>query len=288
MKKTIITCSITGNLTRPEQNPNLPITPEHIAESALAAADAGAAIVHVHVRHPDGRPSIEVAHYREVMERIRAKNTALIINLTAGPGGRFQPGDEDPKVAGPRTFFLKPETRVEHVAQLRPDICTLDLNTMTFGGEVVINNPPNVRKMARIINDSGVRPELELFNSGDINLMHDLVADGTLRPPLLLSFVLGIKYGFAADPRSLTFAVESAGRDLEWTGFAVGRNAYPMLAQAFLLGGHVRIGMEDTVYIARGQLAASNAELVAKGRWIIEQLGGEIAPAEEAREIIGL
>lgn len=289
MAKTIITASITGNQTRPDQTPHLPITPDEIAVSALEAAEAGAAIVHIHVRHPkDGRPSMEIAHYREVMERIRARNTALLINLTTGPGGRFQPGEDDPKIAGPRTFFLRPEARVEHVAALRPDICTLDLNTMTFGAEVVINTPVNVRKMAAIINDAGVRPELELFDSGDVVLMDDLVADGTLKPPFLVSFVLGIKYGFAPTPHTLAYAAGLLRPEAQWTGFGIGRSAYPMLAQAFLLGGHVRVGLEDTIYIERGKLATSNAELVAKGRWIVEQLGGEIASAEEARLMLKL
>lgn len=288
MAKTIITCCVTGNLTRPEQTPYLPITPQQIADSCLEAGEAGAAAVHIHVRHADGRPSIELSHYREVVEKIRAKNSALIINLTTGPGGRFQPGDDDPKIAGPRTFFLRPEKRVEHVAALRPDICSLDLNTMTFGSEVVINTPPNVKKMADIIYQSGVQPELELFNSSDIVLMHDLVADGTLKRPLLVSLVLGIKYGFAANPRTMAFAVDSLPDNAAWSGFGVGRNAYAMLAQAYLLGGHVRIGLEDTVHIARGELAKSNVELVTKARWIVEKLGGEIAGAQEARALMGL
>lgn len=288
MPKTMITCSVTGNQTRQEQTPYLPITPRQIADASLEAAEAGAAMVHIHVRYPDGRQSTEIEHYREVMELIRAKNTALIINLTTGPGGRFQPGDDDPKIAGPRTFFLRPETRVEHVAALKPDVCSLDLNTMTFGSEVVINTPPNVRKMASIISDSGVLPEIELFNSSDINLLHDLLADGTIRRPLLANVVLGVKYGFIANSRTLAYAADSLPGGATWAGFGVGRFAFPMIAQSFLLGGHARIGMEDTVHIAKGELAKSNAELVSKARWIIESLGGEIASADEARQMIGL
>src|ERR1700733_789589 len=196
-QKTFLTCAITGNLTRPEQSPHLPITPQQIADSALEAAEAGAAVAHIHVRDPEtGRPSMSIDLYRDVMDRIRAKNPKLIINLTTGPGGRFVPSDEDPKVAGPGTTLMAPEKRVEHVEALRPDICTLDLNTMNSGGQVVINTPPNVRRMARVIRDAGVKPEIELFDSGDISLMRDLLADGTLQGPLLCSIVMGVRYGF--------------------------------------------------------------------------------------------
>jgi uncharacterized protein (DUF849 family) len=289
MRKTMITCAVTGNLTKPEMNPALPISPEQIADSALEAAAAGAAAVHIHVRHPDtGAPSMDLAHYREVIERIRAKNTALIINLTTGPGGRFQPGDENPAIAGPRTNLLRPERRIEHVVALRPDICTLDLNTMTFGQEVVINTPPNLRKMAAAIYESDVVPELELFDSGDIHLMNDFLAEGVLCQPLLVSLVLGVKYGLPATPAAMSFAKSMLPSETVWTGFGVGRSAFPMLAQSFLLGGMVRIGLEDTVNVAKGQLAKGNGELVEKARHIVELLGGEIMTADEAREMLRL
>jgi uncharacterized protein (DUF849 family) len=284
----ILTCAVTGNLTRPEMNPNLPITPEQIANDALAAAEAGAAIVHIHVRHPDGRPSMELSHYRDVMERIRAKNNALIINLTAGPGGRFQPGDEDPAIAGPRTNFLPPMRRVEHIVALKPDISTLDLNTMTFGAEVVINIPRNVRIMAEAIYGAGVKPEIELFDSGDIHLARDLFNDGTLKSPAMACLVLGVKYGFPANAETMMFAKSSLPEGVTWTGFGIGRAAFPMLAQSWILGGQLRIGMEDTVHISKGKLTSGNRELVEKARWLIESLGGGLASAEEARERLGL
>jgi len=289
MQKTMITCAVTGNLTKSEMNPALPISPQQIADSALEAAAAGAAAVHIHVRHPDtGAPSMDLAHYREVVERIRAKNNALIINLTTGPGGRFQPGDENPAVAGPRTNLLRPERRVEHVVALKPDVCTLDLNTMTFGQEVVINTPPNLRKMAAAIYESGVAPEVELFDSGDIHLMNDFLAEGVLRQPLLVSLVLGVKYGLPATPAAMSFAKSILPPDTVWTGFGVGRSAFAMLAQSFLLGGMVRIGLEDTVNVAKGELAKSNGELVEKAKHIVEVLGGEIMGADEAREMLRL
>lgn len=288
-RSTILTCAITGNLTKPEMNPNLPITPEQIADSALEAAAAGAAIAHIHVRHPEtGAPSMEIAHYREVVERIRARDTALIVNLTTGPGGRFQPGEPDPARPGPRTNFLPPLRRVEHVIALQPDVATLDLNTMSFGGEVVINIPPNVRRMAEAIYGAGVEPELELFDSGDIQLARDLFADGTLRAPAMACLVLGVKYGFPATPETMAYAKSLLPRDVEWTGFGIGRFAYSMLVQSWLLGGNVRIGMEDTVHIEKGQLASGNAELVDKAAWLVRRLGGSLASADQARERLGL
>ncbi len=287
-KRTILTCAVTGNLTRLDMNPKLPCTPEQIANDCLAAADAGAAIVHIHVRYPDGRPSMELDHYRETVERIRKKNTALIINLTTGPGGRFQPGDENPAIAGPRTNFLPPMKRIEHVLALKPDICTLDLNTMTFGTEVVINIPPNVTKMAEAMYGAGVKPEIELFDSGDIHLANDLFAKGVLKKPAMACFVLGVKYGFPATTEALMFARSMIDDKVEWTGFGIGRAAFPMLAQSWILGGNCRIGMEDTVHISKGKLTSGNGELVDKARSVIEALGGELATAEEARERLGL
>lgn len=287
-KDTIITCAITGSLTRPEDNPNLPVTPAEIAASALEAAEAGAAILHLHVRHPDGRPSMELAHYEEMVRLIRAKNSEVILNITTGPGGRFQPGDEDPKVAGPRTNFVTAERRVAHIPVLKPEICTLDLNTMTFGSEIVINTPPYVKKMAEIIYDCGVRPEFELFDSGDIALLNDFLANGVFRGPALCNLVLGVKYGFAASPDVMFFARSMLPKDAPWTAFGVGREAFPMLLQSYLLGGHVRIGMEDTIRLSKTELVKSNAQLVEKARWYIESLGGAVASAGMARAILRL
>ena len=212
-QKVIITCAITGNLTRPEQSPYLPITPQQIADSALEAAEAGAAIAHIHVRDPEtGRPSMSIDLYRDVMDRIRARNKRLIINLTTGPGGRFVPSEQDPKVAGPGTTLMVPEKRVEHIELLRPEICTLDLNTMNSAGQVVINTPPNVRRMAARMRAAGVLPELELFDSGDIHLARDLIADGTLQGPPLCTLVLGVKYGFDPSPETMLYAATCCRR----------------------------------------------------------------------------
>ena len=289
LPKILITCAITGNLTRPDQTPHLPVTPEQIADSALGAAEAGAAAVHIHVRDPQtGRPSMELDLYRDVMERIRRRNPQLIINLTTGPGGRFVPSADDPSIAGPGTTLMLPERRVEHIAALRPDICTLDLNTMNSGGQVVINTPANVRRMARVITDAGVKPEIELFDSGDIALLHDLLADGTLAGPVLTSFVMGVRYGFQPTPETVLYARNLLPPDAAFTAIGIGRAAFRSVALSYLAGGHVRVGLEDTVHLEQGVLATSNAVLVEKARRIAEDLGAQIANPSEARALIGL
>ncbi|MCW0234181.1 MAG: 3-keto-5-aminohexanoate cleavage protein, partial [Ferrovibrio sp.] len=287
--RVIITCAVTGNQTTPEMTPHLPITPEEIAEACLGAAEAGAASVHIHVRDPKtGRPSMEIDYYRDVIDRIRARNKPLIINLTTGPGGRFVPDADDPKVAGPGTTLTRPENRVAHIAQLKPDIATLDLNTMNSGKQVVINTPDNVRRMAAVINDAGVKPEIELFDSGDIALCSDLVRDGTLKGPVLCSIVMGVKYGFQPSPETVLYARGLLPPGAVWTAFGTGRMSFPMVAQSCLAGGHVRVGLEDAVYLARDMLAPSNAAMVEKARGIVESLGGQIATARQAREILSL
>ncbi|HSI56114.1 MAG TPA: 3-keto-5-aminohexanoate cleavage protein [Ideonella sp.] len=288
-KLTVITCAVTGNLTRPEQTPHLPITPEQIARSALEAAEAGAAQVHLHVRDPaTGRPATDLALYAEVVQRIRAVNTGLIVNLTTGPGGRFIPSEDDPRIAAPGTTLLAPEKRVQHIAELRPDVCSLDFNTMNSGNDVVINTPKNVRRMAAVIREAGVRPELEIFDSGDIHLARDLIADGSLQGPGMWTFVHGVKYGFDASPETLLYARSLLPAGAFWSAFGVGRHAFPMVAAAYLAGGHVRVGLEDNIYLARGVLAPSNAALVQRARRIVEDLGGQVATADQARELLQL
>ena len=287
--KVIITCAVTGNLTDPAKCPALPITPQQIADACLDAAQEGASIAHIHVRDPEtGRPSMELALYREVVERIREKNDALVLNLTTGPGGRFAPSDEEPKIAGPGTNFVVPEKRVEHNAALRPEICTLDLNTMTFGREVVINTPKNVTRMAKVIRAAGVIPELEVFDSGDIRLAHDLMAEGVLQGPGLFSLVLGIKYGFPVSAEAMMYARNLLPAGATWTGFAISRMEFPAVAMSYVLGGHVRVGLEDNIFLDKGKLAPSNAALVQRAREIIERLGGGISTTAETRARLGL
>ena len=287
-KKTILTVAVTGNLTTIEQHPGLPCTPEQIANAALESAKAGAAIAHLHVRHPDGKPSMELAHYREVVERIRDKNSDLIINLTTGPGGRFVPSKDDPKIAGPGTSILHPLKRVEHIVELKPEIATLDLNTMWSGSAAVINTPDNVTIMANEIQKAGSKPELEVFDSGDIQLANHLLDTGVLKGPPLFQIVMGVRFGFISTPQTLMYAQSLLPKDAEWAAFAIGRWEFPMVAQAWILGGHVRVGMEDNVYISKGKLTPSNAALCEKAVRILDDMGAELATAKEARAILGL
>jgi uncharacterized protein (DUF849 family) len=286
--KTILTVAVTGNQTTLAQHPGLPCTPEQIATAAIESARAGAAIAHLHVRYPDGRPSMELDHYREVVDRIRDSGVDVLINLTTGPGQRFVPSEDDPKVAAPGTTLMHPSRRVEHVVALKPDLCSLDLNTMWSGNSVVINTPNNVTVMAQAMKEAGAKPELEVFDSGDIHLANALLSQGVLDSPPLFQIVTGVRYGFAGTPETLMYAKSILPPGAMWAAFGIGRMAYPMLAQAFLLGGHIRIGLEDAVNIRKGELAPSNAAMVEKAVRIIDELGGELASAKEARQILGL
>jgi uncharacterized protein (DUF849 family) len=287
--KTILSCAVTGNITTPQQHPGLPITPRQIADAAIEAAGAGAAIAHIHVRDPEsGKPSMDVALYREVMERIRGQGSDIIINLTTGPGGRFWPSEHDPRVADPRSTLLPPEKRVEHVGALKPELCSLDLNTMWSGTAVVINTPANVAKMALAMRAAGTKPELEVFDSGDIHLAHQLIADGVIEPKPLFQVVMGVRYGFSSSPATLAYAAGLLPQGAPWAAFGIGRMEFPMVAQAFLLGGHVRVGMEDNIYIERGKLTPGNGALCEKAVRIVRDLGGEMASPTEARAMLGL
>lgn len=288
-RKTILTAAVTGNLTRPDQNPNLPITPDQIATAALDAANAGASIVHLHVRDPDtAKGSMRLDLYQQLVDRIRSRNTDVILNLTTGEGGRFIPQDDDPQKAAPGSTLCVPEKRVAHVEALRPEICTLDFNTMWSGQASVINTPRNLEIMAKRIYASGVRPEIEIFDSGDLHLVKHFLNKDILIAPLLVQIVLGVRFGAVANPQTMAYLVSQLPQGTEWAAFGIGRMAFPMLAQAFLLGGHVRIGMEDTVQIAPGELCRDNAQLVEKAVSIVENLGGAIATPGETREILSL
>jgi uncharacterized protein (DUF849 family) len=287
-KPTILTCAVTGNITTLANTPYLPCTPEQIANACIDAARAGAAIAHIHVRHPDGRPSMELAHYREVVERIRASDQDVVINLTTGPGGRFIPSDDNPRVAAPGTSLLPPEQRVTHVEALRPEICSLDFNTMYSGDSVVINTPRNVRIMAERIREAGTKPEIEVFDSGDIQLANEFLRTGVLDSPPLFQIVLGIRYAAIATPETMMYLRSLLPNDAQWAAFGIGRWEFTMLAQAHLLGGHVRVGLEDNVYLEKGVLAVDNTVLVAKAVRILKELGARIATPAEAREMLGL
>lgn len=283
----ILTCSVTGGGTTRAQNPNLPVTPEEIASSCIEAAEAGAAMCHIHVRNPaTGGMSTELKHYQEVVERIRASGSDMVINLTTGPGCFYDPSDDDPAVPGPGTMIYTAQRRVEHVLALKPDVCSLDIGSMNFNNEVVVNIPKIVREMIPLMKQAGTKPEIEIFDTGDVVFAKDLIAEGLLEGPHLFQFVMGGKYGAASSPELLYYLRNSLPANSVWGGFGIGRTAFQMVATIFMAGGHSRIGMEDTVYLSRGVLAKSNAELITKARRIIEDLGGEIATPAQAREIL--
>jgi uncharacterized protein (DUF849 family) len=287
--KTILTCAVTGNIHTKEQNPNIPVTPAQIAQAVLEAEKAGAAVAHVHVRDPNtALGSMDIRLYQEVVDRVRDAGSNVILNLTTGEGGRFIPSIEEPTKPAAGTTLCRPELRVEHIAKLRPEICTLDFNTMNSGPNVVINTPRNLEVMANAINSAGVMPEIEIFDSGDLNLALSFIERGILKTPALFNFVLGVRYGAAADPQTLVYLVSRLPKDAQWTAFGIGRTAFPMLAVSYAMGGHVRIGMEDTLYINKGELVKSNRELVEKAVDIVQKLGGDMATPDEARQMLGL
>ncbi|MEO7688066.1 MAG: 3-keto-5-aminohexanoate cleavage protein [Sphingomonas sp.] len=286
--KVFITCAVTGSAPMPN-HPNFPFRPEHVAAEALAAAEAGAAIIHLHVREREtGVPSQALDDYREVVGLIRAKNDAVILNVTTGPGCTWMQSDEDPAVAGPGTLMFTAERRLEHILDLKPDMCTLDICTMQLWGGVAINLDPMITRMGHMIQDAGVVPEIECFEAGDFVFADDLMAKGAIPKTAPFSFVLGTKYGLPATPEAMMYARNQIPRGARWTGFGVSRHSFPMAAQAVLLGGNVRVGFEDTIYLRRGQLANDNAALVHWGVDLVERLGGDVASVEETREMLGL
>ncbi len=288
-RKVMISCAVTGSADTPARNPAVPVTPEQIATSAIDAAKAGAAIVHIHVRDPQtSRPSMEGALYREVVERIRASGTDVLINLTTGPGARFVPGAEDPSQPGPGTTFKRPDERVRHVIELRPDICSLDMGSLNMGGRVFINTPAHLETMAVAIRDASVLPELEVFETGHLLLAKRMIETGHIKPPGMFQLCLGISWGQPATPEAMTYMRNLLPPASQWFAFGISLYQFPMVAQAVLLGGHVRVGLEDNLYLEKGRLAPSNAALVEKAAKIIEILGDTVASPAEARDMLDL
>ena len=288
-RKKIISCAITGASDTVGKHPNIPVTPQQIARAAIEAQAAGAAIAHIHVRDPKtGKRSGELALFREVVERVRDSGCNVILNLTTGEGAKFVPGETDPAKGGEGTNFVSPEKRVEHILALRPEICTLDVATMNFNDFVFVNTPGHLRKMATMIRDAGVRPEVEVFDLGHICLAKKLIEEGLITGPAMIQVCLGINWGAAATPESLMFMARQLPETAIWAAFGIGSTEFPIVAQSALLGGHIRVGLEDNLYIERGVLARDNAQLVEKAEKIVRLLGFEAATADEAREILSL
>ena len=288
-RKVMIACAVTGSADTPGRNPAVPVTPAQIAASAIDAAKAGAAIVHIHVRDPQTtRPSMDPALYREVVECIRASGTDVLINLTTGPGARFIPGLDDPLKPGPGSTLSLPAERVRHVVELAPEICSLDMGSMNMGGQVFINTPAHLEAMAVAIRDAGVTPELEVFEAGHLMLAKRLIETGHVKPPGLFQICLGISWGQPATSEAVAYMRGLLPPDCVWFAFGISLYQFPMAAQTVLLGGHVRVGLEDNLYLEKGKLTPSNAALVEKAAKIIEILGDQVATPAQARQMLGL
>jgi uncharacterized protein (DUF849 family) len=288
-RKVIISCAVTGSADSPAKNPAVPVTPEQIAQSCIDAAKAGAAVVHIHVRDPKTtKPSMNGALYREVVERIRSSGTDVLINLTTGPGARFEHDPDDPSKASPASTLRGPQDRVRHIEELRPDICSLDMGSMNMGNRVFINTPAHLQTMAVAIREAGVLPELEVFETGHLLLAKKMIETGHIKPPGMFQICLGIAWGQPATPEAMSYMRSLLPPASPWFAFGISLHQFPMVAQAVLLGGHVRVGLEDNLYLEKGKLAPSNAALVEKATHIIEMLGDQVATPAEAREILGL
>jgi len=288
-RKVMISCAVTGSADTPGRNPAVPVTPAQIAQSAIDAAKAGAAIVHIHVRDlKTTRPSMELSLYSEVVERIRESGTDVLINLTTGPGARFVPGEDDPQKPGPGTTIKTPAERVRHVVKLKPDICSLDMGSMNMGPHVFVNTPPHLEAMAIAIRDAGVLPELEVFETGHLLLAKRLIETGHVKAPGMFQICLGISWAQPATPEAMSYMRSLLPPISPWFAFGISLHQFPMVAQAVLLGGHPRVGLEDNIYLEKGKLAPSNAALVEKAGRIIEVLGDIVATPADARAMLGL
>ncbi|MFB7482884.1 3-keto-5-aminohexanoate cleavage protein [Streptomyces anulatus] len=286
----IITCALTGAGDTVGRSPHVPVTPEQIATSAVEAAGAGAAVVHIHVREPEtGAPSRDPRLYREVVERIRETGTDVVINLTAGMGGDLVVDPEAPLRQLPGTDLVSGLERLPHVEELLPDICTLDCGSLNFGdgSNLYVSTPDMLRTGAKRIQELGVRPELEIFDTGQLWFAKQLLAEGLLDDPTVFQLCMGIPWGAPADPGVLQAMVNMLPQGAQWASFALGRMQMPWVAQSILLGGHVRVGLEDNLYLGKG-VKATNGQLVERAVRITESLGSRVATPDEARAKLGL
>ena len=271
----------------------MPVTPEQIANSAIEAAQAGAAVVHIHVREPaTGKGSRNPDYYREVVERIRASDTDVVLNLTTGMGGDLVLGaiEQPLPVDQAGTDMAGATERMVHVRQLLPEICTLDAGTMNFaaGGEyIMVNTPGMVREMARQMKELGVKPEVEVFDTGDLVLLNEIVKEGIIDDPSMVQLCMGIPYGAPNDPLTMAAMVNNLPPGAVFSAFSIGRFQLAYAAQAVLFGGNVRVGLEDNVYLSKGVLA-SNGDLVSRARTILEAMNVRIKTPQEVRDELGL
>ena len=286
----IVTCALTGAGDTVGKNPHVPVTPQQIADAAVEAANAGATVVHCHVRDPQtGKGSRDPVLYREVMERIKASGVDVIVNLTAGMGGDLDIGPgENPTAFGPATDLVGPLTRLVHVEELLPDICTLDCGTLNFGdGDLIyVSTPAALRVGARRITELGVKAELEIFDTGHLWFSNQMIKEGLLKDPIF-QLCLGIPWGAPADTTTMKAMVDNLPAGVTWAGFGIGRMQMPMAAQAILLGGNVRVGLEDNLWLDKG-VPASNGSLVERVVKLIECMGARAMTPAEGRARMNL
>jgi uncharacterized protein (DUF849 family) len=291
-REVFITCAVTGSGATQDRSPHVPRSPKQIADSAIAAAKAGAAVVHCHVRDPEtGAPSRDPKMFREVTDRIREADTDVVLNLTAGMGGDITFGSVEAPlpVNASGTDMAGATERVAHIAECRPEICTLDCGTMNFAEAdyVMTNTPGMLRAMGTMMTELGVKPEIEAFDTGHLWFAKQLVEEGILSSPALVQLCMGVPWGAPDDLNTFMAMVNNVPVGWTYSAFALGRNQMPYVAASVLAGGHVRVGLEDNLMLGRGQLA-TNAELVARAVEIIESLGARVIGPEDVRRKLGL
>jgi len=286
----IVTCAVTGAGDTVGKHPGVPVTPEQIANAAIEAAKAGAAVAHIHVRDPDtGLGSRDPELFKEVVDRIRASDTDVVLNLTAGMGGDWVPSAEDPAMPGPGTDMINAFERLAHVEGLLPEICSLDCGTLNFGNDetIYIATPPTLRKMAELTREWGVKPEMEVFELGHIRFARQMISEGLIADPPMFQICLGIPWGADHNIDTMKAMKDQLPPEASWAGFGISRMQMPMAAAAVIMGGNVRVGLEDNLYLDRGVLA-TNAQLVERSIEIIERLGARALTPAEAREKLNL
>ncbi len=292
MSGVFITCAITGSGDTTSKSDLVPITPQQIADAAIDAAKAGAAIVHIHVRDPDtGEPARDVELYAEVVERIRASSTDVVLNLTSGMGGDLTLGSAEQPLppATDGTDMAGATERLAHVRELMPEITTLDCGTMNFGeGDyIMVNSPSVLDEMARQVQKLGVRPEIEIFDTGHLWLAKRLVEQGLIDDPVMVQLCMGIPWGAPDDLNTFMAMVNNLPDDWVFSAFSLGRSQLPYVGLAAIAGGNVRVGLEDNIYLSRGQLA-TNAALVTRAATILESMNYEVLGPEAVRDKLHL
>ncbi|WP_096435880.1 3-keto-5-aminohexanoate cleavage protein [Alteribacter populi] len=286
--KVLLTAAVTGAGETTGKSSHVPVTPKEIAESAIESAKAGATVAHVHARDPKtGGISHNVDHYREIVDRIRESETDVVINITAGGGGDFIPSLDTPAAGGDGTDIQTPEERHKPVGELLPEMCTLDCGSVNFGDMIYMSPTDWLRKQAKLIQESGVKPELECFDTGHIRFAKQLVDEGLVDGDPLFQFCLGIPWGADADVETMLYMKSRLPENAHWSAFGIGRMQMPIVAQAAMLGGNVRVGLEDNIYLKKGVLAR-NDQLVDHAVTMLGGNGIEVMTPQEARELYGL